>query len=289
MSRQVEELTLEELERLVEDRRRIEAARRFAEAGEGFQPITVEPVGLPRRTWVPHAPRNWRERALLGLEVLALVALVGVILGSLLNLQAMNQETALTQKSAARDTSPANPDATVVLPGASYPPADADRSELPGSSSPPAALPASLGVTVQQAPALPVPTPGPRSPTRIVIPAIKVDWPIVQGDSWEDLKAGVGHHIGSANPGERGNVVLTGHDDVYGEVFRDLETLSIGETVWIYAGGHAFKYVVRAKRVVAPSDLTVLKPTREATATLITCTPYMVDTMRLIVIAELVP
>jgi sortase A len=136
---------------------------------------------------------------------------------------------------------------------------------------------------------MPVPTPGPRSPTRIVIPALKIDWPIVHGDGWEELKAGVGHHIGSANPGERGNVVLSGHNDVYGEVFKELESLALGETVQLYAGGHAYKYVVRARRVVPPTDLSVIKQTREPVATLITCTPYMVDTMRFVVIAELAP
>ena len=127
------------------------------------------------------------------------------------------------------------------------------------------------------------------SPTRIVIPAIGLDWPIVAGDGWEELKRGVGHHPGSANPGERGNLVLSGHDDVYGEPFRDLEKLDVGKEVMVYAGANVYRYVIKAKRVVAPNDLSVLDPSRNPIITLITCTPYRVDTQRLILIGDLKP
>jgi sortase A len=122
-----------------------------------------------------------------------------------------------------------------------------------------------------------------------VIPSLGVDWPIVAGDSWEELKRGVGHHVGTANPGERGNMVLAGHNDVFGEVFKDLEALKNGDEVQVYAGGRIFKYQVRAKRIVKPDDLSVLAPTRESVVTLITCHPYLVDTHRLVVIAQLIP
>jgi sortase A len=134
-----------------------------------------------------------------------------------------------------------------------------------------------------------VPTPGPRSPTRIVIPAINIDWPVVEGDSWEELKQGIGHRVGSANPGERGNLVLSGHDDVFGEPFRDLEKLDVGKDVLVYAGGTSFRYIIKAKRVVAPNDLSVLGSSKNPIVTLITCTPYRVDTNRLILIGELAP
>jgi hypothetical protein len=67
----------------------------------------------------------------------------------------------------------------------------------------------------ETSPAGPSPTPGPESPTRIVIPTIEVDAPIVEGDNWEQLKLGVGHHIDSANPGEQGNLDVT--LEVHGE------------------------------------------------------------------------
>ncbi len=298
--RRVEELSLGELEAIVEERRRLERARQFAESDPDarFRPITIEPFDemSPRsrrvaRKQVRRARRgNWRDRLLLLVEVGAALGLVVIILSSLGNLQTLNQEVVQAQR---QNQTPSATQAPITakgeLPGSSFPPADADLNELPGSSFPPEPLPAALGVHVEGPPSLPPPTPGPHSPTRLVISKLGLDWPIVEGDSWEELKRGVGHHIGSADPGERGNMVLSGHDDVYGEVFKDIDQLANGDLVLVYAGGHAFRYEVRAQRVVSPSELSVLFPTREPIVTLITCTPYRVDSMRLVVIAQLVP
>jgi sortase A len=298
--RRVEDLSVAELEAIIEERRRLERAREFAESDPDarFRPITVEPLGdmspsarrAARKRSQGARQRNWRDRLLLLVEVGAVLGLAVIIVSSLGSLQTLNQEVVQAQRAFQSPTAaPASATVKGELPGASFPPADANLSELPGSSFPPEELPAALGVNVQGPPALPPPTPGPHSPTRIVIPKLAIDWPIVEGDSWEDLKRGVGHHIGSANPGERGNMVLSGHDDVFGEVFKDLDQLEAGDVVLGYAGGHAFRYEVRAKRVVSPSELTVLNPTREPVVTLITCTPYRVDSMRFVVIAQLVP
>ena len=83
--------------------------------------------------------------------------------------------------------------------------------------------------------------------------------------------------------------MLAGHDDVYGEPFRDLEKLSSGKEVFVYAGSTSFRYIIQAKRVVAPNDLSVLAPSKDPIVTLITCTPYRIDTSRLILIGELSP
>lgn len=292
-SRRVSDLSLEELEAVVEEKRRIERARAFVEADETrrFSPITVQ----PGRGKQKKRRRGWRDSILFLVEVAAVVGLIAIIGAALLNLQALNQEVAAAIQGdrAQGDAQPITNVAAVPaqqlgeLPGSSYPPLVAG--ELPGSSFPPEALPASIGVAVQQVTPLPPPTTGLESPTRIVIPALGIDWPIVAGDSWEELKRGVGHHPGSANPGERGNMILSGHNDVFGEVFKDLEALKNGDEVQVYAGGRMFKYQVRAKRIVLPSELTVLNPTRESIVTLITCHPYRVDTHRLVVIAQLIP
>jgi sortase A len=134
-----------------------------------------------------------------------------------------------------------------------------------------------------------LPTPGPQAPTRIIIKKIKVDAPIVMGSGWEDLKKGVGHHPGTALPGMRGNMVLVAHDDVFGEIFRYLGDLEPGDLVTIYAGERAFNYVVKAKRIVEPTEISVMDTAHEPLATLITCYPYGIDTQRLVVIAELAP
>lgn len=291
----VDGLSLEELEALVEQRRRIERARQFAENAERhrFRPVTVlseeQERAAKRFAWrgVNGAKKSgrWRDRALVVIEIAALVGLVAIIVESLLSLQALNEE--VVQARSATPSVPGSP-FSQELPGSSFPPSSV-LSELPGSSLPPEPAPAALGIRLQSIAAIPVPTPGPRSPTRITIPAINIDWPVVEGDSWEELKQGVGHRVGSANPGERGNLVLSGHNDVYGEPFRDLERLEVGKDVLVYAGANAFRYVIKAKRVVAPTDLSPLAPSRNPIITLITCTPYRVDTQRLIVIGELVP
>ncbi len=287
-NRTVDELTLEELEALVEERRRIERARQSAMDAETnhFRPLaasSAEPA--PRESHRAIKPGRLRDRALLFVEIAAALGLIAIIVGSLLNLQTLNQEVAQTRAS----PNLANTQTALQeLPGSSFPPAN-QLTELPGSSFPPEPAPIALGVRLQSVAAPPLPTPGPRSPTRLIIPAINVDWPIVPGDGWEELKLGIGHHVGSANPGERGNFILSGHNDIYGEPFRDLEKVEIGKEILVYAGPNAYRYVVKAKRVVVPADLSVLAPSRNPIITLITCTPYRVDTHRAIVIGELKP
>lgn len=288
--RSVDELSLQELEALVEQRRRIERARQFAQAdgARRFRPVTVLPHdAAASKKELPKKPRSFRDRVLFVIEVLAVLGLLAIIVGSLTSLQTLNQEVSQARA--------ATPNATVLngtgdqqLPGSSFPPSNPLR-ELPGSSFAPEAAPPALGVRLQAVAALPIPTPGPRSPTRIVIPAINVDWPIVQGDGWEELKQGIGHRVGSVNPGERGNMILSGHNDVYGEPFRDLEKLDIGKEVFVHAGSTVFRYIIKAKRVVVPTDLSVLAPSKDPIVTLITCTPYRVDTHRLVLIGELAP
>ncbi len=288
-NRSVDDLSLDELEEIVEQRRRIERARRFSEnaTGRGFRPVTVLPSDTEDKTKKRPVTntRRVRDNFLLAVEVLAVLGLVAIIVGSLFNLQTLNQE--VVQARAGTPVASGS-GADQELPGSSFPPSNS-ASELPGGSSPPEPAPAALGVRLQAVAAVPVPTPGPRSPTRIVIPAINVDWPVVEGDSWDQLKQGIGHRVGSANPGERGNLVLAGHNDVYGEPFRDLEKLEVGQEIKVYAGPNAYRYIVKARRVVSPNDLTVLTSSKTPAVTLITCTPYRVDTMRLVLLGELAP
>ncbi len=214
-----------------------------------------------------------RDRVLLGLEMLALVGLVVILVGSLANLKTLNEEVAQAREIITPTTSPL-----------------IQVSVLPGSSAPPSAandIPLAYRNLVKPMPPMQVPTPAPQRPTRIVIPAIKVDATVVHGDDWEDLKKGAGHHIGSANPGERGNMVISAHNDVFGELFRYLENVELEDRITVYSGSQAFDYVVKAKRVVEPSDVSVMSPTSQPVLTLITCYPYLIDTHRLVVIAQL--
>lgn len=284
--RTIDELTLEELEAAVERRRRIERARHFSEGGDGrrFRPVTVLQTEREAKSNKPaRGGRTWRDRLLLLVEVAAVLGLVAIIVNSYGSLQSLNQAVI-----DARANPGAANGASLDLPGSSFPPSNS-ASELPGSSFAPEPAPAALGIRLQAVAAIPVPTPGPRSPTRIVIRAIDVDWPIIEGDGWEELKQGIGHRVGSVNPGERGNLILSGHNDVFGEPFRNLEKLDVGGQVLVYAGQNAFRYIIKARRVVEPGDLSVIAASKTPIITLITCTPYRVDTQRLVLIGELAP
>lgn len=230
---------------------------------------------LPRRSWFGRLPHRipwavWRERALFLVEIAALLALIFSVAESFSHLDALNQEIAEARKAQAI--------------------AIADE-ELPGSSFPPAVnndLPAPVRPLVRPGKPAPIPTPPPQAATRIVIPSIGVDSVVVEGDTWEDLKKGVGHHIGTAHPGERGNAVYSGHNDVFGEVFRRLEELKPGDLITMYAGANLYRYEVKRIRIVGPKEISIMAPTPDATLTLITCYPYRVDTHRLVVVAKLV-
>lgn len=135
----------------------------------------------------------------------------------------------------------------------------------------------------------PVPEGG---PIRVQISAIGVDASIRSGDDWITLQAGVGHQPNSGNPGVAGNMVLTGHNDIFGEVFRRLEELQPGNEVRVQSTtGQWYTYVVRDKQIVDPSEVWVLDQNlgqQKPIVTLITCYPYRVNTHRIVVFAELV-
>jgi len=170
----------------------------------------------------------------------------------------------------------------VVLPGGHTPP------DSPGGAAP-EQIPAHLRDIVRKITPLPVPTPGPEHGTRIQILAVGVDAPLVEGDDWESLKQGAGHHIGSANPGERGNCVISAHNDIFGEIFRNLVDVDLGDEILVHTTGHVYHYVVTQKRVIEPTDVDVMAPTSGPVLTLITCYPYGIDTHRVVVIAEIQP
>ncbi len=242
-------------------------------------------------------PRSWRDKLLVLVEAGAVLGLISVLVISYLNLQQLNQE--------AEDLQAAGPRVVLALqskPGtdtqaAAAPTPNPGSFRLPGGHSSPTSaggavpdIPAHLQNWVQPAPAIPVPKPEVQvqAATRIVIPKINVDAPIIAGVTWEDLKKGVGHLPGSAQPGQRGNLYLAAHNDIFGEIFRYLEKLDPGDEYYIYAGETKFTYVVREKRIINPTDVEVMLPTTEPVATLQSCYPYLIDTHRIVIIGDLV-
>ena len=227
---------------------------------------------LPRKIWI--------DRLLIGIEVTAVLGLIFVLVNGVTLLQNLNKEVSasLVQPTLA----PTAIIRAVVLPSGHTPP------NAPGGVQPNEdEIPAHLRPLVQSMAALPLPTPSPEQAVRIQIPAISVDVPVVQGDGWEQLKKGVGQHIGSPNPGENGNMVLSAHNDVFGEIFRDLDKLKSGDNITIFTNLRTYTYVINQNRIVLPSQVEVMSPTSDAVVTLISCYPYMVDNRRIVVSAVL--
>lgn len=121
----------------------------------------------------------------------------------------------------------------------------------------------------------------------IQIPKIGVELPIYHGTSEAVLQKGSGHLEGSSLPigGEGTHSVLTGHSGlVHARIFTDLSEMSVGDMFFINVLDRAAAYEVDRIQVVEPSDTQNLKRTPgEDYCTLITCTPYGVNSHRLLV------
>lgn len=125
---------------------------------------------------------------------------------------------------------------------------------------------------------------------RLVIPRLHINAPIVERGlvgGWMVVAPGdaVTHFIYSAYPGAAGNAILYSHA---GTVFRHLDSIAVGDTILVQTPQGSAQFRVRELRIVAPTDLSVLDTTQTATLTLLTCYPFMVDSSRLVVIADLV-
>jgi sortase A len=286
-----EDMSVEELRRLLIEKRR--GARRerlehFKRTGRVVDVALDESIPvvdtLEETTDQPQVPVSKRrrviDRVLLVVEVLAVVGLVGVLISGFGILRDLNEEVAaaLIQET----FTPTPLVMAVVLPSGHTPP-DAQGNTRPNT----AEIPEHLQPMVQSLENLPIPTPAPDQAIRIQIPSIDIDAPIVQGDGWEQLKKGVGQNFGSANPGQSGNVILSAHNDVYGEIFRYLDKLAPGDQVVLYTQQRQYVYVVDRTALVEPTAVEVMASTGSPTVTLISCYPYLVDKQRIVVFARL--
>ncbi len=121
----------------------------------------------------------------------------------------------------------------------------------------------------------------------ISIPKLGIDQAIFQGTDWETLKKGVGQVLNGADPGDvTGNVVLAAHNDIYGELFRYLDTMAVGDEFYIQTETHTYTYRVTGYKIVNPTDVYVMEDQGRATVTLISCYPYQVNNKRYVVFAE---
>jgi sortase A len=144
----------------------------------------------------------------------------------------------------------------------------------------------------RQAATISVPGKAPVSPdqllTRLQIPKIQVDAIVVEGASRRELSEGPGHMKQTAQPGETGNAVITGHRDTF---FRHIYELNKGDQIQVRRSGRTFTYEVTGRKIVMPEDISVIKPTNNPQLTLITCYPtYYIGPApkRLVVFSKLV-
>lgn len=139
----------------------------------------------------------------------------------------------------------------------------------------------------------------------LMIPKIGVQAPIVfaksrnQAEIDKLLLNGVVHYFDTAEPGEKGNVFITGHSSYYwwsdgkfNTVFSILDKLVVGDVINVNYGGQRYTYKVFDTKVVLPSDITVLSQDvgvlnhGTSVLSLMTCTPVGTNYRRLIVRAN---
>jgi sortase A len=168
-------------------------------------------------------------------------------------------------------------------------------------------------VTLPIIPAIPLPStpvPAASAPTRIVIPSIRLDAPVVEvgwravqrGEEmvteWEVAENAVGFHIGSAYPGNPGNTVLSGHHNIKGKVFRYLVNVEPGAEIILYAEDRAYHYKVESKQILPEKyasdaqrakNAELIGPFPDERLTLVTCWPYTGSTHRVVVVARPAP
>lgn len=122
---------------------------------------------------------------------------------------------------------------------------------------------------------------------------LRRDWGALEKDIQESLRDGVVHYPGTAFPGQRGNVVLTGHSSYFAwdpgrfkDVFALLHEVVVGDTVIVYHDQIKYTYKVYETKVVAPDEVEILTQQGNDKLTLITCTPVGTNLRRLIVVAK---
>ena len=124
----------------------------------------------------------------------------------------------------------------------------------------------------------------------IRIPAIDVDFIVVEGTDYASLKKGPGHYPDTADPWDKtGRVGIAGHRTTYLHPFYNLDRLTTGDDIVLRTEAGTFTYDVTQVFVIPSSGSgRVLSQTRGATLVLTTCNPKYSSSQRLIVTADLV-
>ena len=156
----------------------------------------------------------------------------------------------------------------------------------------------------------PIHRPANEEPSRVTAPAIDLDAEVVSVGITEDYENGelkqlwdvadyaAGFHKGMAWPGHVGNTVISGHNNIRGEVFKDIHRLKPGNEVFVWVGNSPYRYRVSAAYrlpikgappEVLEDNLRWIFPTDDQRLTLTTCWPPWSNTHRTVVVAFPVP
>ncbi len=144
-------------------------------------------------------------------------------------------------------------------------------------------------------------------PNQLVLPTlnanirvVELGWSVSQNleggifSQWDVADFAAGWHKNSALAGQKGNVVLSGHNNVKGAVFRELDQLKKGDEIVLWSNGRKFSYEVDKVLIVPEKYATVnqrrknadyIEPTEDKRLTLVSCWPRDDNTHRIIVVA----
>ena len=106
---------------------------------------------------------------------------------------------------------------------------------------------------------------------RIEILRLGVSALIVEGTGDPILRRATGHIVGTAMPGERGNVGIAGHRDSF---FLPLRNVQQDDLITLDTLRGEYRYRVVSSKIVAPTDVAVLNPDESEILTLVTCYPF---------------
>ncbi|MBX3001279.1 MAG: sortase [Caldilineaceae bacterium] len=149
---------------------------------------------------------------------------------------------------------------------------------------------------------------GVNQPQKLELPSIRVEtdivpigWYVVQQPNgtqvseWEVADSAAGWHKNSALPGQGGNVVLSGHNNIAGAVFRKLYTMKPGDDAYVWAGGQRIAYRVEEVMILEEKGASLdqrrdnakwIQPYDDDRLTLVSCWPETDNTHRVIVVAK---
>ncbi len=286
-----------------------------------------------------HATRRTVGNILLAAGLIILLGVAGYFGWTQIQAAELRAQLQATPAPAITAPTATLPPATLPPTSTPVPPTPTHTPEPSATAAVPAAAtdaPTATAVAPPQTPtatALP-PTPAPTAtpipvaaaPVRLVVPDLKIDtkvvpmgWEVVQTSSgarseWVIPKDEAGHHIDSALLGQPGNLVISGHNNIYAQVFKpisfawdndqripvdqytDRSEILNGRQIQLFdAAGQVYTYTItefyRLRDTGVPLEQRIangrfMQPTSDTRLTIITCWPPTNNTHRLIVIAK---